>query len=146
MAIDSRAQATSAAVNLIVQNDSPDAAAHVVEGARIEAIYIELWVLAGSQQPGSITVTVEKAISGLPSPTFIEMATLDTYANKKNIFYTTQGLTPDANGNPVPFIRQWFKIPKGKQRWGREDKLKLNISANVEDCTFCGLAIFKAQT
>lgn len=82
----------------------------------------------------------------MPAMTFTNSATLDSYSNKKNVLYTTQGLTPDANGNPIPFVRQWFKIPKGKQRFGLTDSLVLNISANVEDVTHCGLMIYKEQT
>ena len=115
-------------------------------GGTIKAVFVEIWLLAGSQQPGSITFTIEKLVGGTASMTFIEAAQLYTYKNKKNVLYTTQGLTPDANGNPVPFFRQWIKIPKGKQRFGNEDKLHLNISANVEDCSFCGLVIYKVYS
>jgi len=115
-------------------------------GSNVKAVYVEIWLLAGSQQPGSITVTIEKRVSGSPAMTFTNSATLHTYNNKNNLFYTTQGLTPDANGNPIPFLRQWIKIPKGKQRMSLGDKLVLNLSANVEDCTFCGLMIYKDYT
>ena len=116
----------------------------VEEGAIVKAIFIELWLLAGSQQPGSVTLTFEKIVAGQIGMTFIESATLDSYKNKKNVLYTTQGLTPDANGNPVPFYRAWVKIPKGKQRFGLQDGFNINLSANVEDCSFCGLVIFKS--
>ncbi len=78
--------------------------------------------------------------------TFTNSATLDSYTNKKNLLYITQGVSPDANGNPVPVLRQWFKIPKGKQRFGLADALILNLSANVEDMTHCGVFIYKEQT
>ncbi len=118
----------------------------VVEGSVIKAVYVEMWLLAGSQQPGSITVTLEKLIGSSTTMTFLESSQLFTYSNKKNILYCTQGITPDANGNPIPFLRGWFKIPKGKQRFGLNDRLLLNISANVEDCTFCGQFVYKAYT
>ncbi len=115
----------------------------VEQGSIIKAVYVEMWLLAGSQQPGSVTVTLEKVIASSTAMTFGASALLYNYANKKNILFTSQGLTPDANGNPVPFIRQWMKIPKGKQRFGLNDKLVFNISANLENVTFCGLYIYK---
>ncbi len=125
------------------QGHDPVDAREVQVGTTVKAFYFEIWLLAGSQQPGSITVTVEKIPANASLPTFTDMATLNVYPNKKNILYTTQGLTPDANGNPIPFVRQWIPIPKGKQRFGLDDKMVFTISANVEDCTFCGLVIYK---
>jgi len=121
----------------------PAAAQHVRIGAVIKAIYIEIWLLASAQQPGSFTLTVEKFTAGSGAPSISDMTALNSYANKKNIFYTTQGLIGDANTNPVPLIRQWIKIPKGKQRIAQGDNLVLNIAANVESIDFCGLAIYK---
>jgi len=59
--------------------------------------------------------------------------------------YTTQGLTSEQNANAVPIIRQWFKIPKGKQRFGLGDQMVLNISAAQEGVENCGMFIFKEQ-
>ncbi len=146
--IDSRMAGTSSTTNIARAEQVADHTnvSHVDVGATVKAVYIELWLLAGSQQPGSITVTVEKLPSNLNGPTFTQMATLHTYPNKNNIFYSTQGLTPDANGNPIPFIRQWIKIPKGKQRMSINDKLVFTVSANVEDISTCGLIIYKDYT
>ncbi len=121
-------------------------ASEVNVGESIKAVYVEIWLLAGSSQPGSTTVTLEKIPGVGSSMTFIESAQLHTYTNKNQILYTTQGLTPDANGNPVPFLRMWIKIPKGKQRFGLNEKLQLNLSANVEDMSFCGVMIYKSYS
>ncbi len=119
-------------------------AAEFEEGSSIKAVFIELWILAGAQQPGSFTLTVEKIQGGLGFPTFATMSNLDDYPNKRNILYTTQGVSPDANGNPVPVVRGWYKIPKGKQRFALGDVLVLTLSANVEDHTFCGVMTYKS--
>ena len=133
-------------MNLTSQYMLTDAGSvQVREGAIISAVYIEMWILAGSSQPGSFTISLEKRIGGQPAMTFLNSATLDSYPNKKNILYTTQGLSPDANGNPVPIMRGWYKIPKGKQRFGLSDSLILNMSANVEDMSHCGVFIYKEQ-
>jgi len=116
---------------------------HVIEGSIIKAVYIELWLLTGGQQPGSVIVTTEKIPANAPAMTITNASLLTDYDNKKNILYTTQGLVGDANTNPVPFLRQWIAIPKGKQRFGLADRFVLNISAVAEDQTFCGIAIYK---
>ncbi len=132
---------------LAIQN--VDQAFEVVEGAVVKAIYIERWIAGntGIEPSSSIVLTVEKNPAGGGSPTFTEMTTLDAYPNKKNILYTTQGLTASNTGNPIPFIRQWVKIPKGKQRFGLEDELLVTI-ANIgaEDISFCGVMIYKSYT
>ncbi len=146
--INSQMAGTASTTNIARAEQSADHTnvSHVDVGASVKAVFVEIWLLAGSQQPGSITFTVEKLPSLLNGPTFTNMATLHTYANKNNIFYSTQGLTPDANGNPIPFLRQWIKIPKGKQRMSLGDKIVFTLSANVEDISFCGLVIYKDYT
>ncbi len=119
-------------------------AQEVIEGSVIKAVYIELWLL-GTFNEGSYVLCVEKSESGNPNPTFTEMTTLDSYENKKNILFTSQGLIGEDNTNPTPVLRQWLKIPKGKQRFGYQDKFKINIAAiGPEDVQFCGLTIFKS--
>ncbi len=73
------------------------------------------------------------------------MTALGTFDNKKNILYTTQGLAPnDGVGQPVAVIRQWFKIPKSKQRFGLGDKIRLAIASRGDGViTYCGFATYK---
>ncbi len=119
----------------------------VIEGAMIKAVFVEMWIL-DSANDGSFIITLEKLPSGLASPGFATMNALGTYKNKKNVLYTTQGLTPNNGvGNPVPIIRQWFKIPKGKQRFGLGDELVLNMTNNGPNTLeFCGFSIYKELT
>ncbi len=112
-------------------------------GAVIKAVYVELWIIADSMTTGSFTFTIEKLVSGQDTIASGEMDTLHTYENKKNIFYITQGVSGDQNSNPIPIIRQWIKIPKGKQRWGLGDSLVINFKANVSDHQICGNFIYK---
>ncbi len=130
-------------IQLIRAVADPTTSSEVRVGAIVKAVFVEIWLLSGTSQPGSTTVTLEKQMGNQTNMTFLECATLHDYPNKKNVLYTTQGLTPDANGNPVPFMRMWYKIPKGKQRFGLEDNLQLNLCANVEGLTSCGVIIFK---
>jgi len=130
-----------------VEGTVANAVDEVIEGAVVKAVYVEMWIL-DSSNAGSFVITLEKRPSGLGGIAFAGMNALGTYNNKKNILYTTQGLSPnDAVGNPIPIIRQWFKIPKGKQRFGLKDELVLNIANNgLNDLEFCGFFTYKELT
>ncbi len=148
----SRSQVATVSIGIIdiidsVQSTVANLVDEVVEGATIKAVYVEMWLLDTSAD-GSFIMTLEKRPSGSPTQTFAVSNALGTYANKKNILYTTQGLSPNNGvGNPLPLIRQWFKIPKGKQRFGLGDKLVLNITNNgLNDLEFCGFFTYKELT
>ncbi len=119
----------------------------VIEGAVVKAIYVELWLIGGTADQ-FFTITLSKDPSGHNGVTFTEMTSLFTFDNKKNIMYTTQGLAPnDGVGQPVPVIRQWFKIPKTKQRFGLGDKIRLAIASRGDGTlTVCGFATYKEYT
>ncbi len=121
-------------------------ALEVEEGATIKAVFIEAWITSNGSAQSSAVVSIEKQIGGSGDMVYGESVALTSYPNKKNIFYVTEGLTPPNTQNPVPFIRNWLKIPKGKQRFGLGDKLVLNFSGIVGGNTLCGLFIFKEYT
>ncbi len=116
----------------------------VAEGSNVRAVFVELWLL-DSANDGSFIVTLEKRPGLVAAINFTNSNALGTYGNKRNILYTTQGLSPNNGvGNPVPIIRQWFKIPKGKQRFGLDEKLVLNITNNgPNNLEFCGFFTYK---
>ncbi len=119
----------------------------VVQGAVIKAIYVEMWVI-GTGTPTdshSFSVTVEKLPADLTSMTFAQSTTFAAYPNKKNILYTTQGaLSSRASGPAIPIIRNWIKIPRGKQRQGLGDRLVINLS-NITAIQYqiCGVFVYK---
>ncbi len=117
---------------------------HVNEGALVKAIYVEMWLTQASSSVGSFTAAVYKAPRGVAA-TFAEMAALHDYANKKNILYTTQGLSPANTVTILPILKFWVKIPKGKQRMGLGDKMFLSIRNNngTDDINFCGMSVYK---
>jgi len=138
-------QTASTFIVVEADNDLP-ASRHVRVGAIVKAVYFELWYLGSASQPVVQTTTIEKLPSGLVDPTSVQMSDLNNYPNKKNIFYTTQGLVGDANTNPAPLLRQWIPIPKGKQRMGLGDKIIITIQALAEasnDLEICGVFIYK---
>ncbi len=127
-----------------VQSTVANLATEVEEGSTIKAVYFEMW-LQNQSNLGEFIATISKDISGSTGPTFVEQASLFTFENKKNVLWSSQGLTSnDAISGPVNIIRGWVKIPKSKQRFGLGDRLNLNISnVSANDLNRCGLAIFK---
>ncbi len=122
----------------------PTLANDVLEGSIVKACFVEIWIQGSANQPGTFQVSIEKVPSGLGLMTNVDSSVLYTYSNKKNILFTSQGIVGDANSNPIPIIRGWYKIPKGKQRFGLGDRLVLNVNnITVDDFEACGIFVFK---
>ncbi len=117
----------------------------VAEGAVVKAIYFEMWVRAGDTSPGSTLISIIKTKDN-QTPTFTDVTALHDYTNKANVFYHTQGLTNDQDADAIPFIRQWIKIPKGKQRMAFGDSWWIVIAAQALDNIVCGFATYKSYT
>ncbi len=120
--------------------------AEVLEGSIIKAIYIEAWI-GGDGSSGVETqfgFIIEKHRELEPDPTAANLNNLGSYANKKNVLYTTQGIIPAMldGGMTIPVFRGWLKIPKGKQRFGAGDELQWAITA-VGAMRICGFATYK---
>jgi len=123
---------------------SVNAVNEVTEGNTVKAVYFELWLRTQDTAPGSFVVIVEKIISGGANPSAANMAALGSYANKKNILFTSQALINDQDADAIPVLRQWVKIPKTKQRFGLKDKLVLQVFAQgALDMTACGFETYK---
>ncbi len=122
----------------------------ISEGATVKACYIEFWVSQDSASVvGSYTFVIFKQPGIASAITSANMAALHDYTNKKNILFTAQGLLTPNDGGQVPIVRAWYKIPKGKQRFGLGDKIQIvlrNNNATAVDINFCGLAIYKEYT
>ncbi len=123
-------------------------ATEVLEGSVIKAVFIELSIIGigASGVTNAFNLTLEKKIADQPTMTNAQSLALFTYPNKKNILYTTQGLIGSRlDGEATRFIiKQWFKIPKGKQRFGLGDQLLLNLS-NIAGSNYqvCGIYVYK---
>jgi len=130
-----------------VERTVANLATEVIEGAIIKAVFVEMW-LQNSANDGHSVMILEKVSLGNTGATFGQMAILDAYPNKKNVFFVHEGLTSnDGVGNPVPVMNSWFKIPKSKQRFGLGDRLVLTISnPSSNNLNRCGKLIFKEYT
>ncbi len=147
--IDTASMGVSTSIEIIRAVDVSDLsgdAFQVSTGTEIKAVFVELWLLTTSTTISSVVVTIEKKPASAPNMTSVNAGNLHDYSNKKNILWTGEGLTGDFNSNPIPVLRQWIKIPKGKQRFGLADQLRLTITPSTQDHNFCGMAIYKART
>ncbi len=125
----------------IAEGATRTASSDVEEGAKIEAVFCEFWLSGVTLDKTAIWILL-KLPSGAPAPTVTEMNNLSTYANKKNILKSGQGLAP-TNGNVVPVLREWVKIPKGKQRFGLSDALSFYWTGTGTSVNVCGLNTYK---
>ncbi len=121
--------------------------AAVEVGSSVKAVYVELWLgNASSTVVGSYTTILYKNPGGNASATSGSLAALHDYDNKKNILFTSQALVPPTDGGQVMVMKQWFKVPKGKQRMGLGDRIELvtrNNNATAVDINGCGLGLYK---
>ncbi len=139
-AVSERVLAQAVAVK---NKDIPD---EVEEGAIVKAVFIELWLSTdAAAASGSFVVIVEKVEGSQAAPSLSEMTSLNAYSNKKNILFTSQGiLAGESHGNPTPVLRQWLKIPKGKQRMGLTDQIRMNVAAiGADQLVGCSFATYK---
>ncbi len=123
---------------------SANLVSEVVEGSNVRAIFVEMWLLDSSND-GSFIVNLWKRPGGNAAMTFASSNALGTFPSKRNVIYVTQGLSANNGvGNPVPIIRQWFKIPKSMQRMALGDHWVLNITNNgLNNLEFCGFFTYK---
>ncbi len=128
-------------VDALAKGTAVATTADVEEGSVVKAVFLEMWAKM-SAAGQTYTAVVVKQPGGIASPTATEMSNLASYANKKNILATHQGLAP-ADGNVIPFFREWIKIPKGKQRFGLGDKLQMRVLSVGGNLVICGISIYK---
>ncbi len=142
------AVASGAISNLEILNAvaSPSANNEIRIGAVVSAIYVEMWVQSDDAAAGTAIVTLERVDGNVTAfMTAGNSANLNAYENKKNIIHTQMGLIPNNVTYPMVSVKGWFKIPKGKQRFGADDKFMMNIHGQSNGLSFCGIAIFKEQ-
>ncbi len=120
-----------------------DSVTEVRIGSSIKAVYIELWLTSDDATQSSTVAILEKQPIAGDNITAAEIASLNSYSNKNNIFYITQGLLGQAINTATPLMRGWFKIPKGKQRMSISSKIQLSVLAQSDGVNLCGFALYK---
>ncbi len=127
--------------------DDINTGSEVREGAIVKAVYFESWLGINDAAIGSFVYCIYKTGLGQTAPSTSQMAALGDWGNKKNNLFSSQGLLNSNAANATPVIRQWLKIPKGKQRFGLGDKLRISIFAQgAQPVNHCGLTIYKEYT
>ncbi len=124
------------------------ATSDVKEGSIVKAVFIESWVKsnASAGTDTKFQLQLEKVPAGQIGVSFTQMNNMQAYDNKKNTLFYSQGVIGDLTTQAIPVVRQWFKIPKGKQRFGLGDRLILNISATAAEINNCGFSTYKEYT
>jgi len=112
-------------------------------GAVVKAIYIELWLRGQDTSAGSFVCIIQKCSADSNGATAVEMANLMDYNEKNNILFTSQGLVNHSLDSAIPVYRGWLKIPKGKQRFGLGETLRVTVLAQALDVNQCGCSIYK---
>ncbi len=120
--------------------------AEVIEGAIVKAVFMEQWIRSASATAASGQWILWKRSSDGTDPSATEMAALGDWDNKKNILATGMGLFNDADADATPVMRGWYKIPKGKQRFGLKDSLRFTVFSPTIDLHLCGFATYKEYT
>ncbi len=116
----------------------------VTEGALVKAVYIEDWLRTGDTATGSFIAVLYKVPGTGVNFTTAQLAAVGDAENKKNIFFFSQGLVNDQDSNATPLAKNWFKIPKSKQRFGLGDRLVWTIFAQAAiDLHRCGFSTYK---
>ncbi len=121
--------------------------ASIKEGSVLKAMFVEMWIWGGGTTgvDTQFSFFIYKDPGGSNPMTFAESTNAGTYNNKKNIFFSSQGvLGAGVDGaQAIPVHRGWIKIPKGKQRFGLGDRMNALISTSGSAIQRCGIAIYK---
>ncbi len=140
------AKDTHVIIDAVAQN-LVTAVEDVVEGSIIKAVFCEFWIHneTATGNNGTFTITIEKIPAGQIDPTISQMANLQSYPNKKNVLWTSQGILAsfDKGQGAIPIIRTWVAIPKGKQRFSIGDRFVISTSVVEDTFRVCGMFIYK---
>ncbi len=117
----------------------------VAEGSVVKNVFVEFWIRSngGAGTSDQFNAMFLKTPSGVTDPSYAEILNLASYKNKKNVLFNTQGVVGDNTTGAVNVIRQWIKIPKGKQRCGFGDKFMFAIATTGQSLQTCGFFTYK---
>ncbi len=132
-------------VDAVSQSAAGSNVRDILEGSLVKAMFIESWVKsnASAGTDTKFQFVIEKVPAGQSSITFTQMNTMMAYPNKKNVFLYSQGVIGDLTTQAIPIIRDWIKIPKGKQRFGLGDRLVISIGSTGAIMQNCGFSTYK---
>ncbi len=141
----SGAVSVTSLVDGVVRGFDRTATNQVDEGAVVKAIFIEWWLngQGASDVTTQFNLIVIKTEGQGTNPTAAELLNMQSFDNKKNILFASQGVLAGIGSQSIPVLRQWFKIPKGKQRFGLNDRIQVAITTTGAGLQHCGFATYK---
>ena len=128
----------------IAAGDSTNNRSGVERGAHVKNIYLEFWVSSHDTSVSAadfFAVMVAKYEAGDAGPTATNLVDPGGWHNRKNILFYSRGLHSSVQ-TPVPVLRNWIKIPRGKSRLGEDDVLALHVTSN-KSYAYCGFTTYK---
>ncbi len=119
----------------------------VKEGSIIKTCFIEIWIkgTGASDATTQFNIALEKVPGAAANAMgYADMLNMGAYDNKKNILFSGQGVIGGVGGGQsIPVMRNWYKLPKGKQRFGLGDDLVVSVATTGQAMQVCGLATYK---
>ncbi len=128
-------------VNAVAKGAARSNTFDIEEGALVKAVFLERWITSATALQTANWALLKRP-AAVAGPTVAQMSNLGSYPNKKNILMSGQGIPP-SSGNVMAIAKNWFLIPKGKQRFGLGDSLVFVINSVGATITVCGLSTFK---
>ncbi len=132
--------------NAVVNTALPVNTNDVKEGSILKAFFLEIWLKGegASDADTQFTFAIYKNPGGSNTMTFADTSALMAYDNKKNILFVSRGVIGGVGGGQsVPIVRQWIKVPKGKQRMGLLDRFEFIIASVGSNLQMCGVSVYK---
>ncbi len=129
----------------------------VPTGAKVYSIYLSVFAISEGGEIATEVPLVDWYIIKNPGAawaTTFDSANLPTpgatgnHINKRHILHEEKGLAGggDASLSGVPMIfKGVIRIPRGRQRWGEQDRLQLCVRANFAT-KMCAKSIYKHYT
>ncbi len=127
--------------------DAHSVTSDVTEGSLVKAVHMNHWFI-NNGATGTITqftAILEKVPAGQAGATASQLLNLQAYPNKKNVLNTFQGnQSAGIDGvGAFTYMQGWFKISKGKQRFGLGDRLILSMTPTGQQVNICGMVVYK---
>ena len=127
-----------------IASETATGRSQVVVGSHVKNIFLEYWIASSDATVtagDSFNFMVYKLVAGDAVPSSTELNDPASWTNRKNIFHYSRGLVSSVQ-MPIPVIRSWIKIPRGKSRIGAGDQIMVSFSGN-KAYGYCGFATYK---
>ncbi len=134
-------------IDAVAKSTVRTATNQVDEGSIIKAVFVEGWLANQSTTNDTQqNYIICKLPNGVSNPTVTNMLNLQSWENKGNVLYTTQGNLQPNSTPSFPAYKGWISVPKGKQRFKLGDRFASFMTPTGNTTAHCGMAIYKEYT